>query len=147
MFNNDISEFFKNFGLYKNMVLSTAENKKVHSRMMSIVCFNHKFYFQTDKNFNKCFDIEANPYVSLCIDNISVEGLCNIIGKPCANEKFCDIFKSANPKAFELYTMLDDEVLYEIKPCYIKLWLYENNEPYIKIYDINSQSVEMKKYL
>lgn len=36
---NEFSEFFEKFGTHKNMVLSTAANGKIHSRMMSIVCF------------------------------------------------------------------------------------------------------------
>lgn len=147
MINNKISEFFISFGTHKNMVLSTAANNEVHSRMMSIVCFEEKFYFQTDENFNKCCDIEVNCNVSLCIDNISIEGLCSCIGKPAENKKFCEIFKTAFPKSYELYTNLENEVLYEIVPQYIKLWQYENNEPYIKIYDIKSREIKTEKYL
>lgn len=114
MLSNDIINFFNKFGSHRNMVLSTSSDTNVHSRMMSIVCINKKFYFQTDKNFQKCYDISLNPNVALCIDNIFVEGICNCIGKPTDNIEFCNLFKTAYPKAYELYTNLDDEVLYEI---------------------------------
>ena len=147
MDNNEIFEFFEKFGTHRNMVLSTADNDRIHSRMMSIVCIDRKFYFQTDRNFQKCFDIAIHPYVSLCIDNVSVEGLCRNIGKPAEHKEFCSIFQSAYPKAYELYTNLDNEILYEIDPHYIKLWLYENNEPLKKLYDIKLQKIKIEKYL
>lgn len=141
------ADFFQTFGSHKNMVLSTCENNKVHSRMMSVVCFDGKFYFQTDKSFHKCRDLAVNPYVSLCADQISVEGMCRCAGKPSDSKAFCDIFKSAYPKAYALYTKLDSEVLYEVNPSCIKLWIYEKNEPYIKIYDFQSQKTKTEKYL
>lgn len=96
--------FFSDVGNYKNMVLSTIDRNKVHSRMMSVVLIDNKFYFQTDKNFLKCRDIDSNNYVSLCADNYSVEGLCTCIGKPTDNKMFCESFKKAFSKSFELYT-------------------------------------------
>ena len=37
----------------KTMVLSSSENDKVTSRMMSVVCVDGLLYFQTDKTFRK----------------------------------------------------------------------------------------------
>lgn len=128
------------------MVLSTAFENKVHSRMMSIVLIDNKFYFQTDRNFFKCRDIESNNYVSLCTENFSVEGVCNCVGKPTDDKQFCEIFKRAFPKSFELYSFLENEVLYEIKPQYIKRWIYDNEQPYIEILDIENDRYENKKY-
>ena len=48
-----IQEFFDNFGTHKNMVMSNVSSNRVHSRMMSIICIDKKFYFQTDKRFSK----------------------------------------------------------------------------------------------
>lgn len=146
MFNSEIKEFFNGFGTHKNMVLSTSPDNKVHSRMMSIVCFDNKFYFQTDKSFKKCKDIEINPYVALCIDNIQIEGLCRTIGRPLDNIEFCEVFKASFSKAYELYTSLENEVLYEIEPVYIECWIYENNEPYIAAYDVINKQYSKKKY-
>lgn len=58
--NNHLKRFYNDFGNYKNMVLSTTCENKVHSRMMSIVLIENKFYFQTDKHFLKCCDIKTN---------------------------------------------------------------------------------------
>ncbi|MCM1115565.1 MAG: pyridoxamine 5'-phosphate oxidase family protein [Clostridium sp.] len=144
--NNHLKCFYDDFGNYKNLVLSTVCESKVHSRMMSIVLIDNKFYFQTDKQFLKCRDIESNHYVSLCADNFSVEGICTCVGKPTDNKIFCEAFKSAYPKSFELYTFLDNEVLYVIEPAYIKRWIYDSGQPYIEIFNIVDNRYAKQKY-
>lgn len=146
MFDSKVTEFFSRFGNHKNMVLSTCLDNKVHARMMSIVCFQNKFYFQTDKTFRKCKDISDNSNVSLCIDNIQIEGVCTAVGKPIENKAFCEIFSTSFPKAYELYTNLENEILYEIEPAYIECWLYENSKPYIEIYDMSNREYYKKQY-
>lgn len=146
MFNSKLRSFYDDFGYYKNMVLSTVYKNQVHSRMMSIVLLDDKFYFQTDKSFQKCCDIECNNSVAICADNFSVEGLCKCIGKPRDNKQFCKAFKQAFPTSFELYTFLENEVLYEIKPAYIKRWIYDKGQPYIETFDILNKEYLLKKY-
>lgn len=146
MSDSKFSEFFEWFGTHKNMVLSTSSGKRIHSRMMSIVCLNRKFYFQTDKNFRKCRDIEENHFVSLCMDNTQIDGICKKSGKPADNKEFCGIYKLFYPKAYELYTYLETEVLYEIEPKYIERWIYEEKQPYLEIFDIKNNKYEKKKY-
>jgi len=143
---SNLKNFYTDFGNYKNMVLSTTCSNKVHSRMMSIVLINNIFYFQTDKHFLKCNDIDSNNYVSLCADNFSIEGLCTCVGKPIDNKKFCKSFKRAFPKSFEMYTFLKNEVLYAVDPVCIKRWIYDSNEPYIEFFDIIADRYEKIKY-
>lgn len=143
-FNVKLTEFFNKFGSHKNMVLSTSYNNEVDSRMMSIICYNGKFYFQTDKNFKKCQQIKANSKVSLCIDNISVKGICKCVGKPVDNLTFCKLFNENFQKAYNLYTGLESEVLFEVEPIHIKCWIYENDTPYIEEYELNKKIYSKK---
>lgn len=142
-----INQFFDDFGTHKNMVLSTAYGSEVHSRMMSIVCLDKRFYFQTDATFEKCLDIETNNNVSLCIDNVSITGLCKKTGVPSENNEFCLIFKTFYPKAYELYTASENEVLYEVIPKVIKCWTYENSNPYIELLDFDKRTYYKKLYV
>ncbi len=73
LFKEKLNELYTEFGDSKVMVLSTACNNKVSSRMMSIVFIDGKFYFQTDKKFRKYKQVLSNFNVALCIDNIQVE--------------------------------------------------------------------------
>lgn len=74
-FLNKYNDFLPAFYKGKTMVLSSCEDNKVSSRMMSIVCIDGMFYFQTDMNFRKYRELIHNPQVALCIDNIQIEGV------------------------------------------------------------------------
>lgn len=86
--------FYKELGESKKMVLSTSLNDVVTSRMMSIVILNKKIYFQTDRTFRKYNQLLENPKVSLCIDNIQIEGYCKEVGIPSNNVEFVDAYKN-----------------------------------------------------
>ena len=91
-FEKEYIKFWSEFGKGKKMVLSSSLNNIVTSRMMSIVYFEEKLYFQTDKLFRKYEQLKGNPHISLCIDNIQIEGKCKEVGKPKENINFCNIY-------------------------------------------------------
>lgn len=66
-FPDKIQSFLSDFGKGRKMVLSTSENDKVSSRMMSVVQINGFFYFQTDIKLRKYHQLMANNNVALCI--------------------------------------------------------------------------------
>lgn len=139
-------EIFSNFGESKNMVLSSSYQDKVTSRMMSVIIFDGEFYFQTDKNFRKYSQIKNNPNVSLCCDNISVEGVCTEIGKPLDNNEFIKLYKKHYNYSFQQYSSLQNERLFEVTPLYIQIWTYENAKPYIEILDFKSNEYRKTLY-
>ncbi|MCF0148939.1 MAG: pyridoxamine 5'-phosphate oxidase family protein [Clostridium sp.] len=134
--NCKIKEFYDGFGSSKKMVLSTLQNNRVSSRMMSIVLINGVFYFQTDKKLRKYEQIKNNPNVALCIDNVQVEGICLELGHPSSNEEFCRIFEECFKGSYEAYSSLENERLFAVKPTYIEKWEYKDGKPFIEIFDI-----------
>lgn len=140
-----IQEFFNSFNVHKNMVLSTVSSNHVHSRMMSIICIDNKFYFQTDKHTAKCKELNFNQNVSLCIDNISIEGICKKIGKLSNKKEFLEYYKISFPKAYEFYSNMDSEVLYEVTPFIVKKFIYENEFPFIETLNIVSGEYTKQK--
>ncbi len=146
IFEEKINEFYTEFGDSKIMVLSSAYNNKVSSRMMSIVHIDRKFYFQTDKNFRKYQQILSNPNIALCIDNIQIEGVCKEVGKPFDNIKFVEVFKENYESSYKNYSNLIDEALFEISPSYIQRWLYIDRKPFIEKIDLDSKSYAIDKY-
>ena len=145
-FNSELSDFYNELGTHKTMVLSTSLDDKVTSRTMSIVLINGIFYFQTDRNFEKCRQIENNPNVALCIDNIQIEGICRELGKPVDNSEFIKEYKNCFPGSYKMYSLLDSEVLYEIKPTLIKKWVYETSHPHIEMFDFKNNEYKKIKY-
>lgn len=60
LFNDKYNAFLAEFGQGRKMVLSTSENNKVSSRMMSVIQVNGKFYFQTDVTMKKYHQLKFN---------------------------------------------------------------------------------------
>lgn len=145
-FEEKLKLFYTEFGQGKKMVLSTSSNQKVSSRMMSVVCINEKFYFQTDVNFRKCRQIGENENVALCIDNIQIEGVCKEIGKPLKNVSFCNVFEACFKGSYDMYTKLENERLFEITPVYIERWVYKNTVPFVETFDLHKKEYKLEEY-
>lgn len=138
--------FLSEFGKGRKMVLSTSENNRVSSRMMSVVQIDGIFYFQTDITFHKYHQIVRNPNVALCIDNIQIEGVCEEIGQPLQFAPFCDVFQECFKGSYDAYSSLENERLFAVKPMYVERWIYENGTPYIETFDIITQEHKSKRY-
>lgn len=145
-FKEKLDAFLSDFGKCRKMVLSTSENDKVSSRMMSVVQIDGKFWFQTDKNMRKYHQILANRNAALCIDNIQMEGVCEEKGQPLDNDSFCSRFRECFKGSFEAYTSLENERLFVFTPLYIQRWLYKDGVPYIEIFDLENHQYTCEKY-
>lgn len=146
-YNIKVNEFFDRLGNAKKMVLSTSFKDEVSSRMMSLVIINHCFYFQNDSTFRKYHQLKNNSHVSLCIDNIQIEGVSEELGHPLENAEFSEQFKKNFVGSYNLYTNLKNERLFKITPNYIKLWIYENKTPYTISFNFEDQTVKKEKYI
>lgn len=146
-YNEAYKNFFEEFGDHSKMVLSSSLNDIVTSRMMSIVVINHKFYFQTDKMSRKYEQLKKNKNVSLCIDNIQINGLCEEIGKPVDDNEFISVYKKHFHGSYRAYTLLDGERLFMVTPNLIERWLYIESIPYIEMIDIDNVRYSLEKYL
>lgn len=147
IFPDKIKIFLSDFGKGRKMVLSTSENNRVSSRMMSVVQICGEFYFQTDVMMKKYHQISTNNNVALCIDNIQIEGKCTEIGQPLNNALFCDIFQECFKGSYDAYSALNNERLFVVKPLYIERWVYKEGIPYIETFDMNTQQYSFDKYL
>lgn len=145
-FKNAYVEFFQQIGAHKTMVLSTALNDVVSSRMMSIIISAGKFYFQTDRTFKKYDQIQNNPKVSLCAENIQIEGICKELGAPAEHPNFYTAFKQYFPHSYEAYSMLRNERLFEVMPLSIQKWIYEDGKPFIETINFEDQTYHKYPY-
>lgn len=140
------SSFLAEFGKGKIMVLSSSENDKVTSRMMSLIQIDGHFYFQTDKKFRKYNQIINNPQVALCIDNIQIEGICEEIGRPFESVTFCNLYKECFSTSYDMYSGLNNERLFRVKPMFIQRWIYKDNIPFIEIFNLELKKHELIQY-
>lgn len=141
VFTDKLHQFFSEFGDGRKMVLSTSENDKVSSRMMSVVRCGERFFFQTDIMLRKYRQLTANPNTALCTDNIQIEGICREKGHPLDDKRFCEVFQKCFNGSYDAYTSLENERLFEFEAVYIERWIYRDGVPYIETYDM-----KMRKY-
>lgn len=129
------------------MVLSTSLNDIVTSRTMCIIVLDEKLYFQTDKTFRKYRQLKGNSNVSLCIDNIQIEGYCEEVGIPLESIGFSNAFKRHFGGSYTAYTSLKNERLFVVKPTFIERWLYIDSTPYIEIFDVANKRYSLSQYV
>ncbi len=112
-------------------VLSTASEGHVSSRSMSIVNKGLDIYFQTHTCYSKHKQMSENPNVSLCFNNISIEGEAEVIGdwRDEKNQELLELYKSVHPGSYGAYGLLEGQVVYHIKPRLVKLWKYIDGTP------------------
>ena len=146
LFKDKYESLLKEFKRGKTMVLSSSLNDKVTSRMMSIVCIDGLFYFQTDKTFPKYIQLISNPNVALCSENIQITGSCTEIGHPLDNALFCDVYKACFSGSFIRYSSLKNERLFVVKPTQIERWIYLDSQPFIETYNLEKQEYMLMKY-
>lgn len=139
--------FFRQLGEHGCMVLSTSLHDDVTSRMMSFIIQDGKFYFQTDKRFRKYTQLKGNSRVSLCRDNMAVEGICSEIGKPSDFPAFCELYQKYFSASYQRYTGMEEERLFVVIPARLEKWIYEDNQPYMEILDFQSQTYEKVRYI
>lgn len=147
MFDKKIRELFQIIGEAKKAVLATSSNNRVTSRMMSFVIYKNKFYCQTDKRFLKVEQILDNPKVSICIDNIQIEGIAQIIGKPTENNIFTILFNKYFKNSYENYSFLENEVLLKINPTFITVWNYNESIPIRNFYKLDLKEYTEEIYI
>ena len=146
LFSENIGVFYTEFGTGRKMVLSTSENNRVSSRMMSIVRIDEYFYFQTDITLRKYHQISANGNVALCTNNIQIEGKCTEAGHPLNNALFCEAFQACFKGSYDAYSALKNERLFVVKPFYIERWIYKDKNPYIETFDITNRRYSFNMY-
>ena len=147
LFEERLKAFLSEFGKGRTMVLSTSENGRVSSRMMSVVQMNGEFWFQTDRNLKKYHQLSVNQNVALCIDNIQIEGICQEIGHPLDNPVFCSVYQDCFKGSFDAYSSLKNERLFCVKPRWMERWVYKNGLPYMETFCFENSEYRFEQYI
>lgn len=145
-FTEKLKAFLSELGEGRKMVLSTAHNNRVSSRMMSVVIIGGELYFQTDITMKKYRQLSENCNVALCIDNIQIEGVCSEVGHPLENERFCEVFQKCFKGSYDAYSALTNERLFSVEPLYIERWVYMEGVPYIEVFDMDTRQYSLERY-
>jgi len=114
------------------IVLATSYKDIVTARSVWFILYESSIYFVTSKAYTKYKQIEKNPNVALCLDNIQIEGIANIKGHFSLkeNEPIKD-FCLKNSKGMSHYLKYKNTVLIEVKINKIGIW--KNGREYIDL--------------
>ena len=148
--NYEIEEdkIFDLIGDSKIVALATSSKNSTTVRTMSIIVYSKKIYFQTGIDLIKYKQICENKNVALCFENIQIEGVANIMGKPIEHENIMELYKKCYKKSFETFSKLDKEILIEIIPRKITKWDYDvNGKPYRIFIELDSKRAYKEMYL
>jgi uncharacterized pyridoxamine 5'-phosphate oxidase family protein len=77
----ELGKIYTHIGEYKIMALATSSQNHLTVRLMSCIIYENKIFFQTGTDLTKYKQICENNNVALCVDNIQVEGIANILGR------------------------------------------------------------------
>lgn len=146
MFEEKYSSFLDEFGKGRKMVMSTAADGIVSSRMMSVVQTNGVFYFQTDRTMRKYRQICENRSVALCIDNIQIEGTAVEQGTPSEHKVFSELFREYFRGSYDAYSSLENERVFGIEPVFVQRWIYMDGVPYIERFYVSEKRYTIEEY-
>ena len=124
-------EVFGQLAQKKHVVLATSLEGRVTARSMSCVVLGEKICFQTDVQMLKYKQLQKNPQIALCVDNIQIEGTARAVGHPFdkQNEPFRKAFQKKFPHSYAMYTSLAGEEVVEITPRLFIVWKYIEEKP------------------
>jgi uncharacterized pyridoxamine 5'-phosphate oxidase family protein len=150
-YNEEIEKIYGHIGKSKIMALATSSQNHPTVRLVSCIINDNKIFFQTGIDLIKYKQICENNEVGLCVDNIQIEGIANIIGKTKDKQKdiikIMEIYKKHYLNSYETYSNTDKEVLIEIIPVRIIKWDYEKDKPYRIFVNVMDKTVKKEMYL
>ncbi|MDR1217992.1 MAG: pyridoxamine 5'-phosphate oxidase family protein [Treponema sp.] len=144
----ELGKIYTHIGEYKIMALATSNQNHPTARFMSCIVYENKIFFQTGTDLIKYKQICENNNVALCVDNIQMEGIANILGRinDKQNSEIMEIYKKHYKNSYETYMHNETEVLIEIILKEIIKWDYENGKPYRIFIDIDNKQARKEMY-
>lgn len=139
-FNQIMEEKVKFLNGHNHMALATSLNDLVTVRTVTYVSEAVDIYFLTAQHHTKCMQIKANPKVSVCIDNVQIQGKAEILGSPLdeRNKEYADIYRKKLPDVFGPYSSIPGMVLVRITPILFETWVRTTARQYLEHLDLKN---------
>jgi general stress protein 26 len=123
------------------MVLATSCNDRVLARNVLIANNGLDIYFFTWEHSRKCIQIQKNPRVALCKDNVQIEGVAAILGNLLDenSKEYTDIIRNRHPGAIENWEHQPGMVIARVRPTSIIIGVSVDDEPYLEFLDLENE--------
>lgn len=130
------------------MVLATSDNDRVLARNVLIASNGLDIYFFTWGHSRKCMQIEKNPRVALCKDNVQIEGVAEILGDLFdeSNKHYTDIIRDKFPDAIKRWERYPGMVIARIRPTLVITGVNIKGEPYLEHLDLENETAYAERW-
>jgi general stress protein 26 len=131
------------------MTLATSSNDVVMARPISVWNEALDIYFFTWRYSRKCVQIRNNNKISLCKDNIEIEGTAKILGLITSdkNKEILAFLKQRNPTGIKRWENKPNMVIVKIKPSFACIdGYFINDNAYIEYIDLKKQKAYREKW-
>lgn len=122
----------------KYISVATASGDAVRVRVVDFANRDLSIGFYTWEHTVKVDHLKKNPKISLCIDNLQIEGTAIFSGHPRLpeNSAFGECFRERNPNPYKNFLRTDEAVLIMVEPTLMILMSYENRRLYSDYLDV-----------
>jgi general stress protein 26 len=130
------------------MVLATSCDDRVLARSVLIASNGLDIYFFTWGHSRKCIQIQKNPRVALCKDNVQIEGVAEILGGLLdeSNKGYTDIIRNKHPGAIESWKDQPGMVIARVRPTSIITGESIDGEPYVEFLDPENETAYAERW-
>ena len=129
------------------IVLATSFDNRVTARTVTYASKGLDIYFMSWGHHKKCVQIRGNPKVALCRDNMTMEGLEEILGNPLdeKNKEYAEIYRNKFPRDFAGFARIPGMVLVKVTPTFIVSWVRIENRFFLEHLDLENKRAYLKK--
>ena len=132
----------------KFMALSTCFDNYPRIRMVSIIHDGLTIYFITLNTSDKFQQLQGNPRVAFCMENMQGEGVVEIIRQPLANTVFSESYKVQHEKTHQVYGHLQSNVVIKIIPTLLSFYKYKPEwGAYLERLDVSNHNAYRELYI
>ena len=132
----------------KYIVLATSADNRVTARTLCHVNIGLDIFFQTDSGFLKVEQIRKNPKVALCLNNMQIEGVAQLRGRPSEdqNAEFSDAFRKKHSRSYEKYAKSKKQITIKVSPALFVEWKYIDEKPCREYLDLEKNLAYREYY-
>ena len=132
----------------KYISVATAIDNQVRVRVVDYANVELSIGFVTWENTVKMEHIKKNPFVSLCIDNLQIQGTATVSGHPQLNENktFWEKYLERNPNPYKNFAIMNNVSTIIAQPTLMILMTYSDKHLYSDHLDL-VQNTAFRKVL
>ena len=136
------------FNKNNDIVLATAYDRRVTARTITFANDGTILYFMSWEHNKKVNQIKQNSKVALCLKNLQIEGIADILGHPKEerNGEYLNLYSKKLSKRFaETFSNVKEMVLVRIKPIIVIRFKQIDNRFHLQTLNLNEEKANQMR--